>query len=93
MPTDMIARVERVLAALAALLLFTLNEVRMFHTLPRLPQPGEGQIHAASIHVFGDSEQVFLGVIDLSVRWGLVALTVALCVWALADTFRRPKAA
>lgn len=36
----MFADVERVLAALAGLLLFTLNEVRMFNTLPRTADIG-----------------------------------------------------
>ncbi|MGE0596462.1 MAG: hypothetical protein AB7P07_08850 [Hyphomonadaceae bacterium] len=93
MLTDMIAKVERVLAALTALLLFTLNEVRMYHMLPRTAQPAEGQVHATSVHVFGGAEQVYLSLLDLSARWGLVAMTVALCAWALADTLRRPKPA
>jgi hypothetical protein len=93
MLADVFARVERVLAAITALLLFTLNEVRMFHTLPRFAQPGEGKTYAVSVHVFGGAQEVYLSAFDMAARWGLVGLTVALCMWALADTLRRAKPA
>ncbi|MGD9979698.1 MAG: hypothetical protein AB7H66_13815 [Hyphomonadaceae bacterium] len=78
---------ERVLASVGALALFALNEVRMFHSLPRLPDPGSGQTHAASIQIMDAATPVYLGLTDLAVRWGLAGLVVALCVWALAETF------
>ncbi|MGD9966670.1 MAG: hypothetical protein AB7T59_09135 [Hyphomonadaceae bacterium] len=78
---------ERVLAAVGALALFALNEVRMFHGLPRLPDPATGQTYAASIQIMDAAAPVYLGLADLSLRWGLAALVVALCLWALAETF------
>lgn len=88
MLADVFARVERVLAAITALLLFTLNEVRMFNALPRAPDSAHGQTYAAAVHVFGGSEQIYLAWFDVATRWGLVGLTVALSLWALADTLR-----
>lgn len=88
MLTNVFSKVERVLAAITGLLLFTLNEVRMFNMLPRAPDPGQGQTYSAAVHVFGSSEQVYAAWVDIAARWGLAGLTVALCVWALADTFR-----
>ena len=32
---------------------------------------------------------VMPGLVDLTVRWGLAALVVALCLWALAETFEK----
>lgn len=92
MLTDVFSKLERVLASITALLLFTLNEVRMFNTLPRAPQPVEGHTYAAAVHVFGGSEQVYLTTIDLAARWGLVGLILALSIWALSDTLKRAPA-
>lgn len=86
---NFVAKVERVLAAVTALLLFTLNDVRMFQALPRAAEPGNGHVHAAWLRLFGQPQQVFLTAFDVGIRWGLASLVVALCVWALADTFRR----
>jgi hypothetical protein len=85
---------ERVLAAVGGLALFALNEVRMFQSLPRLPDPGNGQTHAASIQIMDAASPVYLSLADLSVRWGLAGLVVALCLWALAETFgKQPQPA
>jgi hypothetical protein len=85
---------ERVLAAVGGLALFALNEVRMFHWLPRAPDPGNGQTHALSIQIMDAAAPVYLSLVDLTVRWGLAALVVALCVWALAETFgKQPQPA
>jgi hypothetical protein len=85
---------ERVLASVGGLALFALNEVRMFHALPRSPDPGSGQIHAASIQIMDAATPVYLSAVDLAARWGLVGLTVALCIWALAETFgKQPQPA
>jgi hypothetical protein len=78
---------DRVLAAVGALALFTLNEVRMFHWLPRMPDPGAGQTHAGSIQIMDAANPVYLSSLDLAVRWGLAGLVVALCVWAVLETF------
>jgi len=83
---SMLANAERVVAAVAALALFALNDVRMFHWLPR--QPGSGQTHALSLQLFGTSELVFVSWIDLALRWGLAGLTVAACLWAIAETLQ-----
>ena len=80
---------ERVLAAVNALALFALNEVRMFQSLPRMPDPGNGQTHAASIQIMDAATPVYLSLVDLIVRWGLVGLVVALSIWALAETFEK----
>ncbi len=84
---SMLPNAERVLAAVGGLCLFTLNEVRMFHSLPRMPDPGNGQVHAASIQILDAATPVYMNTVDLLTRWGLAGLTVALCLWALAETF------
>jgi hypothetical protein len=90
--SETFSKVERVLAAITALLLFTLNEIRMLHMLPRAPEPGRGQTYSAAVHVFGGSQEVYLSMFDLIARWGLVGLTLALSVWAISETFQRAKA-
>lgn len=85
---------DRALTAVGALALFTLNEVRMFHALPRAPDPGSGQTHASSIQIMDAATPVYMSLADLAGRWGLAALTVGLCVWALAETFsQHPQSA
>lgn len=88
MLTDLFAKAERVLAAITALLLFTLNELRMVHSLPRSPAPADGQIMPAWINAAGGG-QVYMSGFDMAVRWGLVGFTVLLCGWALAETLKR----
>ncbi|WP_395644736.1 hypothetical protein [Terricaulis sp.] len=83
-------KVERVLSAVTALLLFTLNEVRMFNLLPR--NPGSGQTHAMWVRIGGGADQVFGSVFDLTARYGLVTLTVVLSAWAVAETLRKQPA-
>ncbi|MEQ1490906.1 MAG: hypothetical protein ABL932_10205 [Terricaulis sp.] len=85
---------DRVLTAVAGLALFTLNEVRMFNWLPRMPDPGNGQTYAISIQIMDAAAPVYLSLVDLTVRWGLAALVVALCAWAVAETFgKQPQLA
>ena len=79
---------ERVLASVAGLCLFTLNEVRMFHGLPRAPDPAHGLTHGVWLQLLGANEPVYLSSLDLAIRWGLAGFTVALCLWALAETFK-----
>lgn len=86
------ANAERVLAAVLALGLFTLNDVRMFQGLPRAADPGDGRIHALSLQLWGANEQVFASAIDIALRWGLVGLTVVACAWAIAETLPLGKA-
>lgn len=90
--SEIFSKVERVLAAITALLLFTLNEIRMLHTLPRAPEPGRGQTYSAALHVFGGSQDVYLSLFDVIARWGLVGLILALSVWAVSETFKRAPA-
>ena len=78
--------VKRVLASVAALALFALNELRMFHMLP--VDPGNGRTHALSLQLFGDFQTVYVGLIDLAVRWGLMGLILAACAWAVAETLQ-----
>mgnify|MGYP003530130025 CR=1 FL=1 len=82
---SMFPNAERVLSAVAGLALFTLNEVRMFQTLPRAPDPAHA--YAAAIQILDAATPVYLGLADLAVRWGLVGVTIAPCLWALAETF------
>ncbi|MDX2276734.1 MAG: hypothetical protein NW206_14895 [Hyphomonadaceae bacterium] len=89
---DAFSKVERVLAAVTAMLLFTLNELRMLHTLPREADLGRGQTNAAAINVLGGSETVYLSSLDLAARWGLIGLILALSIWALSETFKRAPA-
>lgn len=79
---------ERVLAAVAALGLYALNDVRMFQSLPRSADPGDGRTHALLMNFNGDAATVFAGTLDLALRWGLAGLTIAACVWAIAETLK-----
>jgi hypothetical protein len=88
----MFAESMRVMAAVAALALYTLNDVRMFQMLPRQPDPGNGQTHALSLQLWGASEGAYASYVDLVLRWGLAGLTLSLCLWAVAETLR-PQAA
>lgn len=88
----MLAKSERVLAAIAGLLFFTLNELRLFNAGAREPDPASGQVYAAFLRVFGSSEQIYLNAFDAASRWALVVLTVGLCVWAVSETLRRAPA-
>ncbi len=84
--------VKRVLASVAALALFALNDVRMFHLLPTVPEPGNGRTHALSLQVLGDFQTVYTSFFDLAVRWGLMGLILAACVWAIAETLKPAQA-
>jgi hypothetical protein len=88
---DVFVRAERVLAAVAALALFALNDVRMFETLPRALEAGGGRVHGVSMQLWGATELVYAGAGDLALRWGLAGLTAGLCLWALAETLPRQK--
>jgi hypothetical protein len=88
--SEIFARPERVLASVLGLLLFALNEVRMFNLLPRSPDSGRGQVYGVWIQFMGASEPVYLSALDLVLRWGLAGFVAALCVWAVAETFKRP---
>jgi hypothetical protein len=85
----MFAKVERVFAAVAALLVFTLNEMRLVNANPRVAE--EGYAHAAFVRAFGLPQQIFLSTADVAVRWGLVGVIVALCFWALLETLKPAK--
>jgi hypothetical protein len=84
--------VKRVLAAVAALALLALNDVRMIHSLPNAADPGNGRTHALALQMFGDFETVYASVFDLAVRWGLMGLILAACAWAIAETLRPAQA-
>jgi hypothetical protein len=85
--------IERVLASVAALALYALNDVRMFQMLPRSADPGDGRTHAVLLQFNGDAATVFASAVDLALRWGLAGLTLAACVWAIAETLKPAKAA
>lgn len=80
--------VKRVLAAVAALALFALNDVRLIQTLPGTADPGNGRTHALFLQLFGDPTTVYATAIDLAVRWGLLGLILAACAWAIAETLQ-----
>jgi len=80
---------DRTLASVAALALFALNEARMFQYLPREPNPALGQIHSFTLQLMGSAEPVYLSTVDVWARWGFVGLTVALCIWAIAETLQK----
>lgn len=84
----MFPKAERVLASVLGLLLFTLNDVRMFNMLPRQPEAAGGHTHALWLRLLGASEPVYVSSLDIALRWGLAGLTVALCGWALAETLK-----
>jgi len=89
--TSTFPNAERVLASVLGLLFFTLNDVRMFNMLPRTPAPAAGQTHALWLQLMGAAEPVYVATLDLALRWGLAGITVALCAWALAETFPSKK--
>jgi hypothetical protein len=84
--------VKRVVAAVAALALFALNDLRMIHALPGAADPGNGRTHALALQLFGNFETVYASVFDLAVRWGLMGLIVAACIWAVAETLQPAQA-
>ena len=73
----MLTHVDRVLAVIAAMLLFTWHELVLFHDRPTTPDPSRGQVIAASTRVFGDSDPFYLTQLDVALRWGLGALVLA----------------
>jgi hypothetical protein len=81
-----LSNLERVLAAVAGLLLFTLNELRLFNGAPRAA--GDNAVHATWLRVFGDGAEVYLSTFDLATRWSLASLVVALSIWAVAQSLR-----
>lgn len=85
-------KVERVLAAVLSLLIFALNEVRMFELFPRAPSPGDGRVHALAMRIGELEGAVFVSTFDLAIRWGLAGVTFAFCLWALAETFQKTPA-
>jgi hypothetical protein len=80
--------VKRVLASVAALALFALNDVRMFYSLPRTPDPGNGQTHALGLQLLDSSGTLYASIFDIALRWGLMGLILAACAWAVAETLR-----
>jgi|GEM_PF-1838381 len=87
--SDVFARPERILASVLGLLLFTLNEARMFSVLPRSPDSGKGQVYGVWLQFMGNHEPVYLSALDVVLRWGLAGFVAGLCVWAVAETFKR----
>lgn len=81
-----LADVERVLATLGAMVLFTLNEFRIYKFLPHAADPAHGQIYGIWMQLFGLPATAYLSVWDVAGRWGLVLATVACALWALAET-------
>lgn len=84
--------VKRVVAAVAALALFALNDLRMVHMLPGAADPGNGRTHALALQLFGNFDTVYASIFDLAVRWGLMGLIVAACIWAVAETLQPAQA-
>jgi hypothetical protein len=81
--------VKRVGAAVAALALLALNDLRLLQTLPRHSDPGSGQTHALTLSLFDGQSGVWASAFDVAVRWGLAGIVVAACVWAVAETVPR----
>ncbi len=46
----------------------------------------------AWLQTMGATEPVYLSAFDLALRRGLAALAAGFCVWAAAETLRRPPA-
>lgn len=86
------SNLERVFATLAAMLVFTLNELRMFNFLPRQPDAAHGLTHGIWLRLLGDAELTYVSDWDLGVRWALAGLIVALSMWALAQTLKAAPA-
>jgi hypothetical protein len=80
--------VKRVLASVAALALFALNDARMFYMLPNAADSGNGRTHALTLQLFGVAETVYANAMDMALRWGLMGLILAACAWAVAETLR-----
>lgn len=80
--------VKRVLASVGALALLALNDVRLFYSLPSVADPGSGRTHALSLQLFGDFQTIYASIFDLALRWGLLGLILAACVWAVAETLQ-----
>lgn len=89
--SNVFAKPERMLASVMGLLIFTLNEARMFYALPRAPDSGHGQVYGVWLQLLGASEPAYLSMFDVMLRWGLAAMTAVLCIWAVAETFGSQK--
>ena len=83
-----LANIERVLATIGALALFTLNEFRIYQFLPHTADPAHGQIYGIWMHLLGQPATAYLSVWDLAGRWALAAVTFACAMWALAETLQ-----
>lgn len=81
----MFDNVERVLATLAGLCVFTLNDLRLFQDGAREAAAG---LQRAYLHIGGGPEAVYLSALDLASRWGLAGVTMALGAWAVAETLQ-----
>ena len=84
--------VKRVLASVAALALFALTDVRMFHSLPRTPDPGNGQTHALGLQLMDAAQTLYASGFDIALRWGLMGLILIACAWAVAETLQPARA-
>lgn len=80
------ANTERVLATVAAMALFTLNEFRIYQFMPHSADPAHGHIYGIWMQLFGEPATAYLSVWDLAGRWALAGVTVACAAWALAET-------
>ena len=84
MPTDL----NRTLAMLAALLMFTFNEMHLRQVSPGLIDAAHGLIHPLTVRLFGGVEQVFVSGFDVALRSGLAASVVTLALWTILGTLR-----
>ena len=86
------ANTERVLATIAALALFTLNEFRIYQFLPHTADPAHGHIYGIWMQLFGEPATAYLSVWDMAGRWTLAGVTVVCAIWALAETLAPAQA-
>lgn len=87
-----LANTERVLATIAALALFTLNEFRIYQFLPHAADPAHGHVYGIGMQLFGEPATAYLSVWDLAGRWMLAGVTFVCALWALAETLQSAPA-
>jgi hypothetical protein len=87
-----LTHLDRVLAMLGLLLVFTLDEIHLAHDRSQTIDPARGFVHPTVLTVAGSTSTAYLSTPDLALRWGLALLVAAAGLWVLAHTLK-PEAA
>src|SRR5215475_13457643 len=87
-----VTHLDRVLAMLGLLLVFTLDEIHLAHDRPQYLDLARGCTHPTALTVAGSTSTAYLSTPDLALRWGLALLVASAGLWVVANTLK-PEAA